>query len=689
MIVTASQILDSSGKAVQEAVDHVDGGWSGAAAAAWKAQVSAVVDVLLRSRAALHAAGPVINDYLIGMTSLRTQMDEARQAELTWKPLQTQAAASADTLAAQLLAPGAGSLDVCRVDDSLETLQVRSALSTAWASVSAAQKHLTEAQATRDYCVGRRRMLDADLVSGLGAARALVPKNLPAALSSGAGVLGPTFSANLVRSFIGKLPTDQLEKILSNDQDGKLARLLAGALPQPGDTVDGIDPQTMLALASAAAAPATLSRGQSLGQLFTGLSPEQASRLALLFPGLGNLDGVPFPTRYLANRVNIAAALQTRKDNAPALKQQIQAAQTAVDQAQKTLDDALKNPHLNPQSHATFLDQLAKAQKELKRLNDQSKLIGIYTNYLTEKTQSYEIGPDGNPLPERIGHQILVFSDAGPGSIAEVWGNPATAAHTGIAVPGTGASMPNFAGDSIRMGQSFMEQAYHPKDGKPQSLSMVVWQGGEFPQNIPTVDGNSLFPDHSAGNPEYANQHADRLNRFAAAVQAQAPNTSIGVGGHSYGAASVGAAEHAGMKVDRVLFIEGAGVGPGITSLRGYPEYGSTMYFQMTAPGDPIRWASVVPVLGVSPEAADGVASVETGFYDDTHRGPDGVLLKDTAAHTDVFTNGSTAWENMFKFYTGQPMEAQAPYGQITAPGYQPTYISADARPPASGQPTR
>ena len=54
----------------------------------------------------------------------------------------------------------------------------------------------------------------------------------------------------------------------------------------------------MSALAGLVHAPATIERGQAISVLFASLAPDQARRLALLYPGLGNIDGVPFDNRY-------------------------------------------------------------------------------------------------------------------------------------------------------------------------------------------------------------------------------------------------------------------------------------------------------------------------------------------------------------------------------------------------------
>lgn len=129
------------------------------------------------------------------------------------------------------------------------------------------------------------------------------------------------------------------------------------------------------------------------------------------------------------------------------------------------------------------------------------------------------------------------------------------------------------------------------------------------------------------------------------------------------------------MEADRVLFIESAGTGPGVHGIYDYPHANTTKYYQMTAPGDPIFYSQLSGVHGEGPTFDPGITPLETGFLDDTNR-PGSGLVQGVDAHGGVFTKGSTAWKNMYGFYTNQQIEAKAAYSfQLTSPGYQPPLI--------------
>jgi hypothetical protein len=447
----------------------------------------------------------------------------------------------------------------------------------------------------------------------------------------------------------------------------------------------------MAALTGLVNASATIERGQAISTLFASLTPDQAQRLALLYPGLGNIDGVPFKYRYDANRVNVAAALKTRKDNQPNLDAAVAAAAARVEDSRKRNDEVLVNadPRTVANAPSIQLEQdLQRAQQDLATAKQAATtnldLINNYGHYVHDVTPSYEAGPDAAPVKDRTGHQILVFSDEGPGAIAEVWGNVTTAQHIGVAIPGTGQNMTSFPNNSAVMAEKMIKTVDNRNGpGEPGSgMAMVAWAGGEFPQNVPIFSGEGLLPEQGAQDAKYAQELGARLYRCSEALNAEALTSDAGIvgGAHSYGGAVLGVALQLGMKVDGALFVEAAGLGPGITSTAEYPHEATTRIYQMTAPGDPIEISRKIPLLGGDPAEVPGIVSLETGFRDDAGR-PGGELLSGEPAHNDVFTRGTTAQQNISRFYSGQPMEAKATEPKLTDPGYEPKMVDPNGFP--------
>lgn len=674
--------VERVGKGVQTLVDGIGSQWQGETSTAWKTKVNTILDVLLSCRKAYRLGHDGLNTLHESLTGLRTIMDEVRRTEASWGYTLQENQVLAGTRGDWLTTNSA-------IDNGVDWLLVgsmRDLLAEAQAMVATAEKMLSEAQIRREECAAKRRIADADAISSLNSAVATLPKEFPPGISNGESVISDTFGLSLIRASLVGLSNQQLKDFFAKDSSGKLAALLTGALPKPGDKVEGIDPALITVLAGLAIAPATLDRRGQLSKIFSSLTPEQAIKLAYLFPGLGNIDGVPFKARYAGNEVNIAGAIPARRDQQSGLDKAVKDAQSKVEELQKKYDDWARTPAANSGYIPPYLD-LEKAKQDLaaaeKATRFNADLIKNYRRYLTENTPTYRILSDGGPVlnsdgtPEtQVGHQILIFSDTGPGAVAEVWGDPETARQVGIAVPGTKTNMVGFPGTSSDQAKSFMDRAlsYTEDGGVWAGAAMISWAGGEFPQNIPLMDGG-LTPEKSAGDTSYAMELGARLNRFGDAVSAAAPGAEVSVGGHSYGGSVVGQAQSLGMKVDRVLYIESAGMGPGVGSIYDFPNAATTKYYQMTAPGDPIWTSQRSGIHGADPNLDPGVRTLETGFVDNDQR-PGGTVLSGQDSHSGVFRTTSTAWKSMYGFYTDTPMEAKAPYDvALKQPSYQPQMI--------------
>ncbi|WP_026174528.1 alpha/beta hydrolase [Acaricomes phytoseiuli] len=604
---------DRVGQGAQRLLDGIGSDWQGEAAESWKAGVTSIIDVLLACRAAYQRAQGTLSSYHEGLAGLRTVMDEVRQTEASWNfTLETNQAVVNDRSTWLAVNPASA------VETNLFLYSsIRHQLVDAESMVIAAQRMLAEAQGQREECAARRRALDSEAMGGMRAAETALPREFPPAVNSGDGVIPETFGRALIRATLLGLSNDQFKELFMKDSSGKLAALLTGTLPRPGDQVEGIDAAIITALAGLAATPATLDRRAQLTKLFGALSTAQAIKLAYLFPGLGNLDGVPFKARYAGNEINIAAAVAGRKARQPELNQAIKDARGKLEEIQKKYDYWLANgrPKLGSLSDNPFFGELRKAKESLaaaeKAITDNNQAIDNYWAYLTEKTPTYAVGSDGRPtlgpdgrIEMRTGHQILIFSDEGPGAIAEVWGDPESAEQIGLAVPGTTTNMANFPGVSNNQAKSMMERAIERvKEGSPwPDVAMISWAGGEFPQGIPFMDGIAL--EKSAGDTSYAQELGSRLHRFNDALTAATPTAKIAASGYSYGGSILGEAQKLGMNVNRALYIAPAGMGPGVDSTYDFPKAASTKYYQMTAPGDPIWISQQSGIHGGDPKIA-------------------------------------------------------------------------------------
>lgn len=355
-------------------------------------------------------------------------------------------------------------------------------------------------------------------------------------------------------------------------------------------------------LAAAAGAGTGLEHVGEVRAAFEALRRSEQELVIRADPWLvGNLDGIPFADRATANRTAIRAAtvgLHTR------------------------------------------IEQMERDDGPAGWILAATGRLGLYDDLLTGTTTRFVDGAE-SPID---GHQVVLFDpddtfrgDADASRFAEVVGDLSTATSVGVLVPGTGANLDTMAGNYTRS-RTFMLAA----GGK---LAVVTYLGGEMPPEV-------VF---DAFSPSYANDVAPHLRDFTAGMNSPA-GAPVTVVGHSYGGSVVGAAEAAGMRVDRVLHVESAGIGPGVHGVGDYANPGTDRY-SMTAPGDLIELAQSFggAVHGGDPDQLAGVTRLETGRVIDTDSGS--AMLQGTSAHSGVFLfEGSTAWVNILNVMTGAPV---------------------------------
>ena len=299
---------------------------------------------------------------------------------------------------------------------------------------------------------------------------------------------------------------------------------------------------------------------------------------------VGNLDGVEWNARFLANRTNIRQATEANVARIAELGGQLESVSTL---------SALSA------SIGTLLRQ------EISTLQNRN---AVYTRMHAR--------------------QVLLFDPTGNGRYAEVHGSLApTTQNIGVIVNGTTLSMDNVL-DYDGRADSFWERS---QTDDPGSLVTVTWMGIDFP-DWGTYLRSELLTFATGGAP--------RLAGFVTGIN-EVSDARITVLGHSAGGILVGAAEMIGMPADAIVHVESAAAGPGVTSINDFANPAIPRY-TLTAPGDPIRMIQSLGVFGENPADLAGITVLSAGEY------PMGNIPLDAAAHDRVFAAGSEAWNSMY-----------------------------------------
>ncbi|MDQ3628792.1 MAG: alpha/beta hydrolase family protein [Actinomycetota bacterium] len=433
-----------------------------------------------------------------------------------------------------------------------------------------------------------------------------------------AGVLPPqaaSMSPDELAEYLAENPEVAQQLMEQSPQQGtpgspehELALLLLPAYNNPGE-----------------AAAYEQQRQQDIRDLFTGLDPDDAAILSMLFPtAVGNTAGVPFTNRAQANNTAVIAALADERDNLADLEEQ-----DAENKGNNGWfgwnswdDNDLDGPIADAQSR-----------------------IELYESIIADD------------------RQILFFDPSGDGAIAELHGTiDASTDNVGVLVPGTGSDLANIQG-TMDNAQSFV-------DNDPMgSLAMITWMGGDLPDSVwQDAPYNHYADDLAPSLVGFSQQLGDEIDANAH------PGTQVTVAGHSYGGAAVGVAETYGLEADRVLHISSAGMGSDVLDAGDLPASQAEVdRYSMTAPGDPIENTQGVndPLWidraghGADPDTFPGTVRLETGYY------ADGEWIEGSDAHGGVLQLYSDAWENMYEVFTGGEVVLYAPPEITTYPNGQ------------------
>jgi len=261
-----------------------------------------------------------------------------------------------------------------------------------------------------------------------------------------------------------------------------------------------------------------------------GLSRAEREALKVARPELiGNLDGIPLADRDEANRAHLSALHNTLKQR----------------EADDDLSDAEK-------------DLLEKTNAMYKGLD---KADG-------------QVDENGDPLPTFL----MVFdpdAEEGDGHAAIAFGNPETADHVSINVPGLSSTMNNFDGVS---GDAANVREMAARNGNG-SVASIAWLGYDAPDFDMSLDG--IRDGLGVAGEGKAADGGRNLSHFVDGLRATRPGedphyTAIG---HSYGSVTVGKAAGGDMRVDDVILVGSPGPGdenPRASDLHGNVFVGSS-----------------------------------------------------------------------------------------------------------------
>ncbi|MFG3244513.1 alpha/beta hydrolase [Streptomyces sp. NPDC086796] len=264
---------------------------------------------------------------------------------------------------------------------------------------------------------------------------------------------------------------------------------------------------------------------------WNGLSPEeQAAWLSLRPDTVGALDGLPSPVRDEANRVVLSekqGELQLELDSIP----------------KPPANEWTWIPAGQLPSKVHTDEWMAWYNKYGDRYEQLNKSLNGMQSIQERFDQTGEEG-----LPEAY---LLGFNAEGNGRAIVANGNPDTADHQAVYVPGTTSNLGGIGGDIGRM-----VNVWRVADASPgnDSVSTITWLGYDAPQSIVK---DSPFS-------HYANDGAPAFNQFLDGLDASHTGdsdphrTAIG---HSYGTTLIGSAARQGdLNADDVILAGSPGV---------------------------------------------------------------------------------------------------------------------------------
>ncbi|WP_405843179.1 alpha/beta hydrolase [Streptomyces sp. NBC_01518] len=261
---------------------------------------------------------------------------------------------------------------------------------------------------------------------------------------------------------------------------------------------------------------------------------EQAAWISMRPDSVGAIDGLPATVRDEANRIVLAEAHGV---------------------AQGEYDTWLKQhpepspryqPYIDPYT-GTIMKSISVETQEWKDWEESRKSASKSLDGMDAIQKRFD-ATGTNGLPDAY---LLGFSTEGDGRAIVANGNPDTADHTAVYVPGTTAELGNIEGNMNRMANVW-HAANDEADGK--SVSTITWLGYDAPDSVVK---DAPFEHYAYdGAPAFRN-FMDGLDTSHSG-DSPAHTTVIA---HSYGTTLVGAAAETGhLNADDVVFAGSPGV---------------------------------------------------------------------------------------------------------------------------------
>ncbi|MEZ7005308.1 alpha/beta hydrolase [Streptomyces sp. AD55] len=367
-----------------------------------------------------------------------------------------------------------------------------------------------------------------------------------------------------------------------------------------------------------------------------GLAPEERSAYLAAHPEVvGELDGLPAEIRDEANRVVFE---ETRSEYRLRL-------------------DSLPKPPADEWTWITAGTYPTRVHTDewmawnRKHGDEYRHLTASLKGMTAIQNRFDDTGNEG--LPEAY---LLQFSPEGNGRAVIATGNPDTAQHQAVYVPGTTSKLEKIGGDINRMTELWRQTAETSPDA---SVSTITWLGYDAPQSVVK---DAPFEHYAYdGAPAYRD-FLDGLDASHSGT-GEPHRTAIG---HSYGTTLIGAAAETGtLNADDVIFAGSPGVKVGHADEMDVPK---GHVWNQEADGDPVpdlgRWGHG----GSSWRLGGGVfliPSDEEAFgAHQMNTGPEGVGssgTKGATGHSEYWNRGTTALKNQALVVVGK-------YGYVTAP---------------------
>lgn len=203
------------------------------------------------------------------------------------------------------------------------------------------------------------------------------------------------------------------------------------------------------------------------------------------------------------------------------------------------------------------------------------------------------------------------------------------------------------------------------------------------------------FDPTSSSIATYSRDLGPKLLDFVHAIDVH-PDSTLTAEAHSYGSAALGIAESEGLRVDRVMYVDGAGLGNDNTSVQDFPYTKDVPHYTQMARRD-----SVVGLIqgadagelghGASALRDPEVTRLETGYLNAANRSEGDIESTGVfESHSSIYTKGSTAFNNIVGVITGTRVEVYAQdeilvaggklynIDGIDAEGYEPRYLDVE-----------